>query len=102
MISVWHQSTARAIREQMVPVLSIGSRGSLMSYTDPSMQRRLKSNAPIMISWFVHKKQVLLLFIMKTVVLPNIFVEVMDSFMKNLFQIRHLLSLLSIYCILSE
>ncbi len=52
MISVWHQSTAREIREQMVPVLSNGSRGSLMSYTDPSMQRRLKSNAPIMISWF--------------------------------------------------
>ncbi len=28
-------------------LLSDGSRGTLMSYTDHSMQRRLKSNAPI-------------------------------------------------------
>ncbi len=45
MVSVWHQSTARAIREQLVSMLSNGSRGTLMSYTDHSMQRRLKSNA---------------------------------------------------------
>ncbi len=47
MFSVWHQSTVRAIREQMVPMLSNGSRGTLMSYTDHSMQCRLKLNAPI-------------------------------------------------------
>ncbi len=29
----------------MVPMLSTGSRDTLMSYTDRSMQRRLKSNA---------------------------------------------------------
>ncbi len=47
MVSVWHQSTTRAIREQMDPMLSNGSRGTLMSYTDHSVQRRLKLNAPI-------------------------------------------------------
>ncbi len=31
----------------MVPMLSNGSRGTLMSYTDHSAQRRLKSNALI-------------------------------------------------------
>ncbi len=31
----------------MDPLLSNGSRGTLMSYTDHSVQRRLKSNAPI-------------------------------------------------------
>ncbi len=46
MVSVWHHSTARAIREQTDPMLSNGSRGTLMSYTDHSVQRRLKSNAP--------------------------------------------------------
>ncbi len=45
MVSVGHKSTARAIREQVVPMLSNSSRGILMSYT--SVQRRLKSNAPI-------------------------------------------------------
>ncbi len=30
----------------MDPMLSNGSRGNLMSYTDRSMQRRLKSNVP--------------------------------------------------------
>ncbi len=39
-------STARAIREQTDPMLSNGSRSTLMSYTDHSVQRRLKSNAP--------------------------------------------------------
>ncbi len=47
MISVLHQSTVRTIREQVVPMLSSGSRGTLMSYTDHSVQRRLKSNSPI-------------------------------------------------------
>ncbi len=42
--------TVRA-REQTAPcasdpMLSIGSCGTLMSYTDHSVQRRLKSNAP--------------------------------------------------------
>ncbi len=46
MVSVWHQSTAREIREQMKPMLSNGSRGTLISYTDHSVQRRFKSNAP--------------------------------------------------------
>ncbi len=32
-------------REQVVPMLSNGSRDTVMSYTDHSMQRRLKSNA---------------------------------------------------------
>ncbi len=36
----------RVIREQMDPMLPNGSRGTLMSYTDHSVQRRLKSNAP--------------------------------------------------------
>ncbi len=44
MISVWQQSIARAIREQM---RSNGSRDTLMSYTDRSMQRCLKSNTPL-------------------------------------------------------
>ncbi len=46
MVSVWRQSTARARREQVVPMHSNGSRGTLMSYADHSMQRRLKSNTP--------------------------------------------------------
>ncbi len=33
-------------REQMKPMLSNGSRGALMSYTDHSVQRRFKSNTP--------------------------------------------------------
>ncbi len=49
MVSIWHQSTAGAIREEMDPLLSNGSRGTLMSYTDHSVQRCLKSNAPIVI-----------------------------------------------------
>ncbi len=36
-VSVRHQSTARVIREQMKPMLSNGSRGTLMSYTDHSV-----------------------------------------------------------------
>ncbi len=44
--SVWHQSTARAIRKHRNRLLSYRSRGTLMSYTDHSAQRRLKSNAP--------------------------------------------------------
>ncbi len=38
------------IRKQMDPVLSNDSRGTLMSYTDHSVQRRLKSNgaAPVL------------------------------------------------------
>ncbi len=46
MVSVWHQSTARAIREQTDPMHSNRSRGTLMSYTDHSAQRRFKSNTP--------------------------------------------------------
>ncbi len=34
MITVWHQSTARAIREQTDPIHSNHSRGTLMSYGD--------------------------------------------------------------------
>ncbi len=41
---VRHQSIARAVREQTDPMLSNGSRDTLMSYADHSMQR--KSNAP--------------------------------------------------------
>ncbi len=47
MVSVWHQSTARAIREQIDPMFSNGSHGTLLSYTDHSVQHRLKSNTPI-------------------------------------------------------
>ncbi len=47
MVSVWHQSTARAIRMHRIHLFSYHSRGTLMSYTDHSVQRRLKSNAPI-------------------------------------------------------
>ncbi len=54
MVSVWHQSTVRAIREPMDPMLSNGSRGTLMSYTDHSVQSRLKSNAPIRPPGFDH------------------------------------------------
>ncbi len=51
MISVYViQSTAWAIREQMDTMLSNGSRGTLMSYTDHSVQRRLKSN-PLKVEW---------------------------------------------------
>ncbi len=46
MVSVCHQSTARAIRKLSTHLLSYRSRGTLMSYTDHSAQRRLKSNAP--------------------------------------------------------
>ncbi len=42
---VWHQSTARAIREQTDPMLSNSSRDTLISYTDHSAQRRLKSRS---------------------------------------------------------
>ncbi len=34
-------------RERVFPMLSNGSRDTLMSYTDRYMQRRLKSNAPV-------------------------------------------------------
>ncbi len=51
MVSVWHQSTARAIRKHGIRPLSFRSRGTLMSYTDHSVQRRLKSNAPCVTSW---------------------------------------------------
>ncbi len=47
MISVWHQSTARVVRKQRIRLLSYGSRGTVMSYTDHSAQRRFKSNTPI-------------------------------------------------------
>ncbi len=47
MVSLWHQNTARAIRKHRHHLLSYGSRGTLMSYTDHSMQRRLKSHAPM-------------------------------------------------------
>ncbi len=55
MVSIWHQSTARAIiREQVVPKLSNGSRVTLMSYTDHSIQRRLKSNiVKVLILYYV-------------------------------------------------
>ncbi len=43
MDSVGHQITARATREPTDPMLSNGSRGTLMSYTDHSVQHRLKS-----------------------------------------------------------
>ncbi len=46
MITVWHQSTARAIRKQSDPMHSNRSRGTFMSYGDHSVQRRLKWNAP--------------------------------------------------------
>ncbi len=46
MVSVWNQSTTRAIRKHRNHLLSYRSRGALMSYTDHSVQRRLKSNAP--------------------------------------------------------
>ncbi len=46
MVSVRHQSTARAIRKHRFHLLSYRSRGTLMSYTDHSVQRRLKSNTP--------------------------------------------------------
>ncbi len=46
---------ARAIREQMDPMFSNSSRGTLMSYTDHSVQRRLKSNTPNAISGQVIK-----------------------------------------------
>ncbi len=45
MVSVWHQSTARTIRKHRNHLLSYRSRGILMSNTDHSAQRRLKSNA---------------------------------------------------------
>ncbi len=40
MVSVWHQSTARAIREKVVLMRSNGSRDTLMSHTEHSVQRR--------------------------------------------------------------
>ncbi len=51
-----YESTARAIREQVDSKLSNGSCGTLMSYTDRSMQHRLKSNAPnVKFAWFVQE-----------------------------------------------
>ncbi len=47
MITLWHQSTARAIRKQSDPMHSNRSRGTLMSYGEHSAQRCFKSNAPI-------------------------------------------------------
>ncbi len=44
--SVYYIKYRESIREQVVPMLSNGSRSTLMSYTDHSMQRCLKSNAP--------------------------------------------------------
>ncbi len=38
--------TSRAIRKHWIHLRSYRSRGTLMSYTDHSVQRRLKSNAP--------------------------------------------------------
>ncbi len=55
MVSVWHQSTARAIRKHRIRLLSYRSRGTLMSYTDHSAQRRLKSNAPNVSKQLIHK-----------------------------------------------
>ncbi len=49
MITVWHQSTARAIRKQSDPLHSNRSHGTLISYSDHSAQRCFKSNAPIVI-----------------------------------------------------
>ncbi len=46
MITLWHQSTARAIRMHKIRLLSYRSRGTLMSYGDHSAQRCFKSNAP--------------------------------------------------------
>ncbi len=47
MITLWHQSTSRAIRMHKIRLLSYRSRGTLMSYGDHSAQRCFKSNAPI-------------------------------------------------------
>ncbi len=53
MVSVWHQSTARAIRKHRIHLLSYHSCGTLMSYTDHSVQCSLKSNAPIVVkTWW--------------------------------------------------
>ncbi len=41
MVSVWHQSTARAIRKHRTRLLSYRSRGTLMSYTDHSAQLKV-------------------------------------------------------------
>ncbi len=49
MLSVWHQSTARAIREPTDPKLANRSRDTLMSYTEHSAQRRFKSNTPFVV-----------------------------------------------------
>ncbi len=49
-----HQSIARAMREQM---RSKGSRDTLMSCTDRSMQRRLKSNAPYILTAAVLRRR---------------------------------------------
>ncbi len=46
MASVRHQNTPRAIRKHRFHLLSYRSRGTLMSYTDHSVQCRFKSNAP--------------------------------------------------------
>ncbi len=46
MLTVCHQSTARAIRMHRIRLLSYRSRGTLMSYSDHSAQRCFKSNAP--------------------------------------------------------
>ncbi len=46
MVTVLHQSTARAIQKHRIHLLSYRSRSTLMSYTDHSVQRLFKSNAP--------------------------------------------------------
>ncbi len=52
--SLWHQSTARTIREHWIHLLSYRSRGTLMSYTEHSVQCRLKSNAPYESAQWTH------------------------------------------------
>ncbi len=56
MVSVRHQSTARAIRKHRFHLLSYSSRGTLMSYTDHSVQRRLMSNTPNVRTQAEHEK----------------------------------------------
>ncbi len=46
-IGVWHQSTARAIESRRLLMLLNRFRGTLMSYTDRSVQLSFKSNAPM-------------------------------------------------------
>ncbi len=47
MVSVWHQSSVRAIWKHRIHLLSYRSRCTLMSYTDHFAQHRLNLNAPI-------------------------------------------------------